>query len=101
MATKRIKIPEFRGRRFTTEETEKRIEKEKKEREENQKLRDRRQKDREADSCLDIEIQKQNNLVDLRDSLLRELANRENTYQGFGAASEGIPSEARSRSSRE
>lgn len=90
MGGSRIKFPDhviavdrpgYRGRRFTTEQTELRIRQETKEREAKLARRDRRHAHLSQDPALDMELKKAVNIMSVRDSLLRELAIRENISQ--------------------
>ncbi|KAL6242583.1 hypothetical protein RBB50_010229 [Rhinocladiella similis] len=80
-----IDRPGFRGRRFTTEKTEERIRREKEEREKKYAIRCQRRDNSGRHTDLDIELQKTDSIINLRDSLLRELAIRENISQGFSS----------------
>lgn len=73
--------PGFRGRRFTTVAIEERIRREQEERAKNWAIRCQRRDNAARDTHLDIELQKTENITNLRDSLLRELAIRENNSQ--------------------
>jgi len=94
MEVPRIKLPDnvavidrpgFRGRRFTTKETEERIRREREEREAKWAIRCQRRENLGKNTHVDIEIQKNDNITQLRESLLRELAIRENASKGFSS----------------
>ena len=97
MDPKRISLPDdviavdrpgFRGRRFTTVKHEERIQREKEERERKWALRCRRREELVQQAQSDIELQKAESIANLRQSLLRELAIRENLLQELSTAAD-------------
>ncbi len=65
-----IDRPGFRGRRFTTKETEERLPREREEREARWTSRRQRRENLATNTHVDIEIQKNDNITQLRESLL-------------------------------
>jgi hypothetical protein len=91
MEDKRIKIPKvvvvihrpgFRGRRFTTTETEQRLRKENEERHTKRDFQCIRRQSLAENSQLGIEIQKVESIENFKASFLQELAAEENATQG-------------------
>jgi hypothetical protein len=76
-----VNRPGFRGRRFTTDEQRAREEKE--ERNIKYAIRYFQRHNFAENTHLDIEIKKVESIVKLRDSLLQELAMRENVSKGL------------------
>ncbi|KAK6380191.1 hypothetical protein LTS17_005380 [Exophiala oligosperma] len=76
-----IDRPGFRGRRFTTKDTEARIRREREEREAKWAIRCQRRENFKKNTHVEIETQKNDNIIQLRESLLQELAIRENTLK--------------------
>ena len=80
--------PAFCGRRFTTEKHEEQIRREKEERERKWALRCRRREELAQQAQSEIEFQKVESVTHLRQSLLRELAIRENRLQELSTAAD-------------
>ncbi len=95
-----IDRPGFRGRRFATKKNEERIRREKEDREKKYAIRCQRRDNSGRHRHFDIELQKTENITNLRDSLLRELAIRENISEGFCSVPDRAASERLKQSTK-